>query len=144
MRDDGMEDFRNDDGPGRNIVNAVQQLFHLGGSQEEAVEFVVGPMDRHSQIMKERGHGYGHLGVFDGKIVVGGDTGLDVMLDKSPEKSERDVSDNLEMNRAMIAHAQPLNGIDIHHLPQGIKFIVSVDTIYDLLESWIVAGWNTD
>jgi hypothetical protein len=44
----------------------------------------------------------------------------------------------------VVAHAQPLNGIDIHHLPEGIKFIVSIDTIYDLLEPGIVAGWNPD
>jgi hypothetical protein len=94
--------------------------------------------------MKERGHGHDHLSVFYGKIVVRGDAGLDAMLDKQPEKLERNVSDDLKMDGAMVAHPQPLDSIDIHHLPEGIKFIVSIYTVYNLLKPGIVPGWNPD
>jgi hypothetical protein len=94
--------------------------------------------------MKKRGHGHDHLSVFYGKIVVRGDTGLNAMLDKQPEKLERNVSDNLKMDRAMVAHTQPLDSIDIHHLPEAIEFIVSINPIYDLLEPGIVPDWDTD
>jgi hypothetical protein len=76
--------------------------------------------------------------------VVRGDAGLDAMLDKQPEKLERNVSDDLKMDGAMVAHSQSLDSIDIHHLPEGIKFIVSIDTVYNLLKPGIVPGWNSD
>jgi hypothetical protein len=94
--------------------------------------------------MKKRGHGHDHLSVFYGKIVVRGDAGLYAMLDKQPEKLERNVSDNLKMDGAMVAHPQPLDSIDVHHLPEGIEFIVSIDTVYNLLKPGIVPDWDTD
>jgi hypothetical protein len=66
------------------------------------------------------------------------------MLNEQSEKSERNVSHDLEMDRAMVAHAQALNSIDIHHLPKGIKFLVSIDPINNLFEPRIVPRWNPD
>jgi hypothetical protein len=64
------------------------------------------------------------------------------MINKQSQNFKRDVGDNLEVDRAMVAHPQPLNSIDIHHLPEGIEFIVTIDSIDNLLEPGIVPGWN--
>jgi hypothetical protein len=94
--------------------------------------------------MEQRRQGYDHLSVLDWQLVMGHGARLDMMLIKQSQKSERDVCDNLEVDRAVVAHPEPLNRIDIHHLPEGIEFIVSIDPIDDLLEPGIVPGWNPD
>jgi hypothetical protein len=75
---------------------------------------------------------------------MGHDAGLDIMLNKQPQKVECDVGNNLEVDRAVVAHPHPLNRIDIHHLPEGIEFIVPIDPINNLLKPGIVSGWNPD
>src|SRR5262249_51298437 len=71
--------------------------------------------------------------------MLGDDRRLDTMPDEQPQKLERNVGDDLEMHRTMVAHAKPVDGVDVRAAPQHVQLIILVDAVDDALETRVMA-----
>ena len=138
--DDGVEHLGDDDGAFRNRVKSVEEVFRLEVRQEQAVVFVLIPMDGDAQIVRERGQDDDHLGVLVSHVVVLHDAHGDVGIVQQADHFQRQVGDDLDVHFTVITDAGAVHGVDVGALPEGVQFFVRVRPLHQGVEFGVMAG----
>jgi hypothetical protein len=65
--------------------------------------------------------------------VIDDNTRLNTLIHEQPEQLQSDIRDDLDMDRSVIAHAQPLDSVDVGNLPEGVELVISIHPVDELL-----------
>ena len=144
VRDDRVQNFRADDRGRSDWINTCQQLANNGLRDEQAVLLVVNSMNGDTQIVEQRSEHDDHLGVAVRHLVIAHNARYDAAIHQLPQQLERDVRHDLKVYRAVIAHPQPLDCVDIHRLPKRVQFLVRVHMLDHFLQRGVVPRGNPD
>jgi hypothetical protein len=101
-------------------------------------------VDRHPQIMEQGAEDDNQFSVFAGQVMIGNEVRPDPAFSKQSQQFQGDIGDDLNVDRPMVAHSQPLDRVDIDYLPQGIELNIHINPIDYLLQSRVVPGRNPD
>jgi hypothetical protein len=133
MGNNRMQHFRSEDGHGWDIVKALEQLLYLRSGEEQAVLLMIDTVDGHPDVMDKRRKDDDNLGVLNRQTVIDDNTRLNTLIHEQPEQLQSDIRDDLDMDRSVIAHAQPLDSVDVGNLPEGVELVISIHPVDELL-----------
>ena len=98
----------------------------LSAAQEQAVALVVLAMDRHPDAVQQAGCRDHDLGVALAHRVVGDDARDDAAAEQQSREAQGDVDDDLDVDPAVIRHAEPPGRVDRRHVPPRLELLVGV------------------
>ncbi len=134
-----MQRLGGDDRPLGLLVDVRQQRRKLVGGQEQAVALVVLAMDRHPDAVQQaRGRDH-HLGVALAHPVVGDDARDHAAAKQQSREAQADVDDDLDVDPAVVRHAEPPGRVDGRHVPPRLELLVGVRGLEQPLETPVAA-----
>ena len=139
-----MQRLGHDDRALRLAVDVLEQPRQPVGGEEQRVRLVVGAVDGHADAVQQRSGGDHDLGVALLDAVVGDDARHHAAPEQQPRDPQRDVRDDLDVDPAVVGHAQPLGGVDGRRVPERLDAVVGVDRVQQLLELAVAARGDGD
>ena len=107
----------------------------LSAVEEQAVALVVLAMDRHPDAVQQAGGRDHDLGVALAHPVIGDDARDHAAAKQQSCEAQGDVDDDLDVDPAVIRHAEPPGGVDRRDVPPRLELLVGVRGLEQPLEA---------